>query len=259
MRQRSRPCRPDVTASTLSSPSLADHPGGRPQRRWKGLVGAIALHVALLFSLLNYRPAAPPDQPDLRPSITWLAWRPSALPPARLAVPAPLPLPLMRPLPPMQPAPARPVPPATPATASAPPAAAPAAPAAAPTRRADDILQQARRDVGAIDRDLRADGLKRKLITAPADTAATRLAKGFDDAAAAAPNRWFEAPKVEALLDPGGYGRRMYRVTGAAGTYCITVESNHAPDGLDSMKNGIHQKVTDCGGNPPPPATTQAY
>ena len=60
-------------------------------------------------------------------------------------------------------------------------------------------------------------------------------------------------------MDPGGYGRRIYKVVGAMGTYCITVESNHAPGGQDVIRRGIQTKTTDCGSNPPPAATTQAY
>lgn len=112
---------------------------------------------------------------------------------------------------------------------------------------------------GEIDKDLRTNTFQGKLIKAPPNTAQTRLAKEFDAAAAVVANRWYEKPKVETLLDSGGYGRRIYRVTGANGTYCITVESNHAPDGLDIMKDGIRQKLTDCGRNPPPVETTHAY
>lgn len=140
------------------------------------------------------------------------------------------------------------------------PAAAPATPgAAAPSRSADDILQQAKRDIGKIDQDLRTNTFQGKLIQAPADSPAIRLKKGFDEAAAVTPNKWFEKPKVETLLDAGGYSRRINRVRGALGTYCITTESNHAPDGLDIMKNGIQQKLTTCGPNPPPVDAMQGH
>ena len=118
---------------------------------------------------------------------------------------------------------------------------------------------QAEWDVPVFGLDDGRHSFRDKLIKAPPDTPGTRLAKAFDDAAAVMPNRWYEKPKVEVLLDSGGYGRRIERVTGANGTYCITVESNHAPDGLDSMKDGIHPKVTSCGPHPPPVETTQVY
>lgn len=120
------------------------------------------------------------------------------------------------------------------------------APAAAPAMHsAGDILQQAKRDLGKIDRDLRR-AYPGARIEAPASTRQTRLEQGFADAADAAPNRWFEAPKITAIQDPGGYGRRRYRVVTAGGTYCVTYESNHAPDGRDSMKDGIKPKITTC-------------
>ncbi|MES3024247.1 MAG: hypothetical protein V4857_21985 [Pseudomonadota bacterium] len=135
----------------------------------------------------------------------------------------------------------------TPAEAITPPAAppAPAADAPAAARSAADIMQQARHDLGKIDKDLRGE-FPGARITAPVSTAQTRLEQGFDRAAAAMPNRWYEAPKVTEIQDPGGYGRRRYRVVGAKGTYCITMESNHAPDGIDTMIHGIKPKKTNC-------------
>jgi len=106
-------------------------------------------------------------------------------------------------------------------------------------------LQQAKRDRGKIDRDLRR-AYPAARIEAPASTRQTRLEQGFADAADAAPNRWFEAPKISAIQDPGGVGRRRYRVVTAGGTYCVTYESNNAPDGRDSMKDGIKPKITTC-------------
>jgi hypothetical protein len=47
-------------------------------------------------------------------------------------------------------------------------------------------------------------------------------------------------------MDQGQYGRRIYKVKGAFGTYCIYNETNHAPDGLDAMKNGLHPKIMSC-------------
>ena len=70
--------------------------------------------------------------------------------------------------------------------------------------------------------------------------------RGMQEASDMAPTKLYEAPKVTEIIDPGGYGRRRYRVVGARGTYCITVESNHAPDGIDSMQHGIKPKRTNC-------------
>ena len=115
----------------------------------------------------------------------------------------------------------------------------------APTASSTDLLRDAKAAAGAIDRALRADHPRRG-IEAPIETAQTKLEKGIARAAELAPNKWYQAPKMEEIIDPGGYGRRRYRVVGAAGTYCVTYESNHAPDGIDSMRNGIKPKITDC-------------
>jgi hypothetical protein len=136
------------------------------------------------------------------------------------------------------------------AAASASTAAVTIAPAAL---SADDILLRARRDLGGIDRQLRSE--RPQGIVAPADTSQRRLDKAFDRAAAAAPGGLFEAPKVEEILDPGGYGRTRYRVVGATGTYCVTYESNRTPDGLDTMKNGIRPKTRTCPAFEQPPTT----
>ena len=126
---------------------------------------------------------------------------------------------------------------------------APPAPAAASTQPAGDaaqagadVLTQARRDIGKIAIELGKE--KPGLLHAPLNTAQTRLAAGIDKATRAP--KLFEAPRVELVQDQGGYDRRIYKVKGALGSYCITVESNHAPDGLDAMKRGIQQKITTC-------------
>lgn len=73
-----------------------------------------------------------------------------------------------------------------------------------------------------------------------------KLERGIEHAAELAPNRWYQAPKTQEILDPGGYGRKRYRVVGANGTYCVTYESNHGPDGRDTMRDGIQPKITNC-------------
>lgn len=108
-----------------------------------------------------------------------------------------------------------------------------------------DLLSQAKAAVGGIDRALRQEHPRRG-IEAPVVTAAMKLERGIARAAELAPNKWYQAPKTEEIIDPGGYGRRRYRVTTAAGTYCVTYESNHAPDGIDTMQHGIKPKKTNC-------------
>lgn len=107
------------------------------------------------------------------------------------------------------------------------------------------MLDRARSAVGEIDRGLQ-EANKSKLIRAKPVSTQMRLERAMQKAHDMAPNKWYEAPKVTEIIDPGGYGRRRYRVVGANGTYCITVESNHAPDGIDTMQHGIKPKLTNC-------------
>ncbi|MBZ2208309.1 hypothetical protein [Massilia soli] len=107
------------------------------------------------------------------------------------------------------------------------------------------LLDRARSAVGEIDRGLQEANTS-KLIRAKPVSTQMRLERAMQKAHDMAPNKWYEAPKVTEIIDPGGYGRRRYRVVGANGTYCITVESNHAPDGIDTMQHGIKPKLTNC-------------
>lgn len=118
-------------------------------------------------------------------------------------------------------------------------------PAAAPAPSARDMLSRARAAVGGIDRTLRRENPQRGIV-APVVTAQMKLEKGIAEAADLAPNKWYQAPKTQEIMDPGGYGRRRYRVVGPRGTYCVTYESNHGPDGRDSMRDGLPPKMTNC-------------
>jgi len=111
---------------------------------------------------------------------------------------------------------------------------------------AAELLRDAKAAAGAIDRALRAESPARRGIQAPVETAQMKLERGINHAAEMAPNRWYQAPKVQEIQDPGGYGRKRYRVVGANGTYCVTYESNHAPDGIDGMQRGLKPKTTSC-------------
>ncbi|MGZ8290950.1 MAG: hypothetical protein ACXW2U_18150 [Telluria sp.] len=120
-------------------------------------------------------------------------------------------------------------------------AEAPPSPAVA----TQSLAERARSSVGAIDKALRKANPD-KFIRAPVITAHMRMQRGIQEANELAPNRWYQAPKVTEMIDPGGYGRKRYRVVGANGTYCVTYETNHAPDGIDSMQHGIKPKITTC-------------
>jgi hypothetical protein len=110
----------------------------------------------------------------------------------------------------------------------------------------DLAKEQARATVEKMDAAKPLPESTRPFTASPQMDAWKRFEKGIERAAELAPPRPGEAPKIEEIIDPGGYGRRRYRVISATGTYCITYESNHAPDGLDSMANGIKPKITTC-------------
>lgn len=110
----------------------------------------------------------------------------------------------------------------------------------------DLAREQARATVEKMDAEKPLPESTRPFSTSPQMDAWKRFEKGIERAGELAPPRPGEAPKIEEIIDPGGYGRRRYRVISATGTYCITYESNHAPDGRDSMANGIQPKITTC-------------
>jgi hypothetical protein len=239
---------------------VVDFTAPRAPHRYAAIALTLLAHALLVLAWQHARRFPPADQDD-GPRIQWVAVAapapkpipvapaPLALPPRHAAsgsaparpAPAQLSVPLSAPL-------ALPAPPpvarATVPSEPAPQALAPEAPAP----DAAEILRQARSSIGKIDRDLRR-AHPGQPISAPLSNGTTRLAQGLQAAADAAPNRWYEAPKVTEIIDPGPYARRRYRVVGADRTYCITVESNHAPDGLDIARHGIGQKTTNCEAN----------
>jgi hypothetical protein len=81
-------------------------------------------------------------------------------------------------------------------------------------------------------------------IHAPPDTALARFAEKMD-AAKRAP-AWYEPARIEAIADQGGYGRRMYKIKSAFGTYCVTLDSQQSPNGQDRMSVSATPKVTTC-------------
>lgn len=110
----------------------------------------------------------------------------------------------------------------------------------------DLAKEQARATVEKIDAEKPLPESMRPLSATPKQEAWKRFEKGIERAGEMAPPRAGEAPKIEEIIDPGGYGRRVDRVTTSTGTYCIVHESNHAPDGIDSLQNGIKPKIMTC-------------
>jgi hypothetical protein len=156
---------------------------------------ALLLHAALLNGVLRH-PA--PATADAAPGRTML-WLKIVPPPTK---PAPAPIPPERP------------------TRGA-NKAMPAAPIPAPPAHvsAEDIMRIAKQDLGKIDRELRKDG--KASFGTSGDSAQKRLARGFEAAHDAAPNKWYQAARVEDITPPGDDARKIYKITTALGTYCM--------------------------------------
>ena len=135
---------------------------------------------------------------------------------------------------------------ATPAPASAPVAPATNANApsqpAAPQPSAEQIMEQARRDIRGIDKALRKEN--KPYIAAPLDSPQIRLRRGIEQANAMAPNRLWEAPKVEELVNNTGDGARRSRVITGNGTYCITERS--PTTSIDMIEKHGKLRFTSC-------------
>lgn len=201
-------------------------------RRAPGLLLIVLLHAGLAHVVLQSRPRPVADEHlPQGPAIAWLRYtapappRPVALPsakPAAARLPGlPILAPASRPLPPpaVEPAPA----PATPEaiTLVTPPSAA-------------DILAQAKRDVGKIDKDLRKEFPQRG-EQKPDDTAFKRMQQGFAEAYAAVPPKWYEASKIEEVGVNEARGSRTYKITSALGTLCVTTRAGKQGETMIGM------------------------
>jgi hypothetical protein len=222
-----------------------------------GLLLTVAVHLALVIAWQAARtPPAPASADDgKRSRIMWIPLplpsplpRPAprdkeAAPPQRESV-APRPHQYAGPVPAV-PQPIQVVPAAPPADTATTPAAstgepAQTAPAAAPS--AKDILDRAKRDIGGIDKALRKEN--KPYIAAPLDSPQIRLRRGIEQANAMAPNRLWEAPKVEELVNDTGDGARRSRVITGNGTYCIT---ERAPTtSIDMIEKHGKLRFTSC-------------
>jgi hypothetical protein len=233
-----------------------------------GLLLTVLVHVGLIGGWQAVRTLPLPAAEDnaVRSRIMWMPLpmakprAPEPAPPRKEAF-APRPLPDLLPRSPrfVTPIPA-PVP-DTPATATAAPTpAAPAANTDAPPQAAAQqpgaaqILEQARRDIRGIDKALRKEN--KPYIAAPLDSPQIRLRRGIEQANAMAPNRLWEAPKVEELVNNTGDGARRSRVITGNGTYCVT---ERAPTtSIDMIEKHGKLRFTSCPQHETP-ATQQAW
>lgn len=115
-------------------------------------------------------------------------------------------------------------------------------------------MRRAHSDIGGIDREMRRQ-IPKGLVRAPVMTPQKRLEKGIALAAELAPPKWYEAPKVTELIDPGGWGKRRYRVVTANGTYCLTYNNARGTGGYDPFKDRPPPPITNCDPDEQPPTT----
>ena len=124
--------------------------------------------------------------------------------------------------------------------------------------RGDDdstLAERARQSAGAIDKAPRKESTP--TIVAPPDSPEIRMANKFREAAALAPNRWWEAPKIVELVNDGGDGARRFRVLTAAGIYCITERS--PATSIDMIEKHGRQRITNCGHEHEQPVNPQEW
>jgi hypothetical protein len=134
-----------------------------------------------------------------------------------------------------------------------PPAAAPTV--TAPTDSAHQILERARRGVGAIDRALRKGN--NPYIVAPLDSPQIRMRRKIEEAAALAPNRLWEAPKMEELVNDSGDGARRTRVITGGSIYCVTEMS--PATSIDMIEKHGKLRIMNCGHDHEQPANAQEW
>jgi hypothetical protein len=195
----------------------------------------LLLHAGLLNSVLRHRPQLPSDA--LQTTMLWLKLAPPSPPPS----PPPAPRSMPRPLP-IRHRQSEPV--ATAAPAIAIPAPQPLAEKPPARISAEQMLSMAKRDLGKIDRELRKEQAGTVLRAAPGGATPgsplQRLQEGIEEAHQAAPNKWYQAAKVEDITPPGNDARKIYRITGVLGTYCVRyADKNRADQGKANVGEAL--------------------
>jgi hypothetical protein len=224
-----------------------------PDKRLAGLAVTLLIHAALVAAWQQARKLRLPVQGEAD-FVQWVRVQPR-LPEAAVAETAAA-RPRVRAGP-------RPIAsPASPGAAREAVAAAAPAELATPTASAGSaagttrqMIEQAMRDAGAIDRAVRKDS--KPTIVAPPDSPQIRMANRFREAAALAPNRWYEAPRIVELVNDGGDGARRFRVLTALGIYCITERS--PATSIDMTEKHGRQRITNCGHEHEQPANPQQW
>lgn len=214
------------------------------QTRASAIALTIVVHLALfVFWRMNLAPAPHARDSAEAPAIQWIR---ALLEPAKPVV--------VKPVHPQQQQRVRTVAPASTAMPATQPPQSPKLEPAAPAAVADDPLfattpapltlrERVLRDIGKVDKALLKESPGGR-FSSPVSTPHTRLIAGIA-AAERGPHIW-EAARIVPIADQGGYDRRIYKVITAVGTYCVYYDSNHTPNGIDTMKNGIKPKVASC-------------
>jgi hypothetical protein len=235
-----------MTSLSTPFPSTA----GTRNDRLAGVGVTLAVHLALILAwqMAGKLPLTPQEGSD--EAMQWISL-PTLAPRVEPAAPEPVkevrPASVVAPVRAARAAPA-PVAPVQEAPAAAPaPATADQQPAALPG--AADILANARRSVGEIDRTLRKEN--KPLIVLPPDSPHLRMREGMEQARAMAAPRLWEAPKVEELVNNTGDGARRTRVITARGTYCVT---DRAPTtNVEMIEMHGRRRFTNCPAPETPP------
>ena len=231
-----------------------------PRSRRAGFIATVLAHAAIVAGWQQARRISLPEQ--VEPGfVQWVrvpevlagpAAPPVAPAPPRTRQPAPSTLPPPQAIADAGPSTPAPVP-TVPGVEAEPVSVMPDAdPAGAATRQ---MIELAKRDAGAADRSLREEG--KPLILAPRDSPQIRMAKKLREAAALAPNRWYEAPKIVELVNDGGDGARRFRVLTPLGIYCITERS--PATSIDMIEKHGKQRITNCGHEHEQPANPQEW
>jgi hypothetical protein len=216
-----------------------------------GLLLTILVHAALVtgWQAVRKLPALPIAEDSVQTRILWVPLRLPQPAAPKAETPAPprkkTPDPAEKTRPRSQPGPAI----TLPSLPQAAPLPAPAneatpAPAEAPAAKpsAEQILQQAKRDIGSIAKALRKEN--NPYIAAPLDSPQIRMRRGMEQAAAMAAPRIWEAPKIEDLVNDTGDGARRSRVITGHGTYCITERS--PATNVEMIEMHGKQRITNC-------------
>lgn len=204
-----------------------------------GLLVTGLLHIAIIYAFMQRQHTA--DRPRTqREEIQWLLplARPAIKPPRQpqdkpQSKPAPQPIatPAAQAItPPKATDTLAPQPEPQPPAAALPDDPFAQAPASPRPQSASDILNQAKLDVGKIDKELRAS-YRQRPPEPPPDSKQARLERGINAAHDAVPPKWYQGARMVELSTPDGENKtRTYKIITAVGAYCININ----PEGRKS-------------------------